>query len=99
MYAAHVERQSRLRRAVAYVLICGDDSDEPDSDCQLGRFESVLLAVMFFRAASRRNRAKRVKFTRVTDEELLMRDDVSFCDQMRYKKSTVRVVASAAAGT
>lgn len=91
MYAAHVERQARIRRAAVLGLICGadDTSDEDDSD--FSDFGSMLLAAVFFKAASKRNHAKRVRFTRVTDGELLARDDVSFRDQMRYCKSTVRI--------
>ena len=52
MCAAHVDRQSRIRRAV----MCDDDSDE-DSDSEWGDCEGLAHALTLFRAASGRNHA------------------------------------------
>ena len=99
MYQAHLDRLSRIRRAGVVGLILGAGDSSSEGDGSSSDTESMLLAVAFMKAASRRNHAKRLKFTRVTDTQLLARDDVLFYEQMRYKKSTVRVLGCMRAGT
>ena len=59
MYAAHVERQARIRRAAVLGLICGADDTSDKDDSDFSDFGSMLLAAVFFKAASKRNHAKR----------------------------------------